>query len=202
MENEEEILRNDAWNKAIHSFGKAYIFSKRARFYNRWIRFVTILGVVVPVMIGATASGYGFNSEILKHTINISIPLTIIQLIISIFALVNNWSDYLSYSLEATNDYGNLSEAFKKMGKNPPNEIKYLKHQLELLETKYSLRGDQDSKYGLNERELRKGMRYALREFQRKCIGCDKIPLSNEPTDCGVCGNFKRNIIQKLLFHG
>ncbi|GGF49732.1 mobilome CxxCx(11)CxxC protein [Echinicola rosea] len=202
MTNEVEILRRDAWDKAIHSFGKAYIFSKRAEFYNRWIRFVTILGIIVPVTIGATASGYGFNSEILKHTIAISIPLTILQLIISVFALVNNWSDYLSYSLEATNDYGNLSKAFKKLGKNPPKDIPDLKHQLELLETKYNSRSDQDSKYGPKERELRKGMRYALREFQRQCIGCKTTPLSVESTDCEVCGNFKRNIIQKLLVHG
>ncbi len=199
---EEELLRKDAWDKAIHSFGKAYIFSKRAEFYTRWIRFVTILGIIVPVTIGATASGYGFDSEILKWTINISIPLTILQLIISVFALVHNWSDYLSYSLDATNDYGNLSAALKKLGKNPPNDIEELKHQLELLETKYNSRSDQDSKYGLKERELRKGMRYALREFQRQCIGCKRTPLSAESTDCNVCGNFKRNMIDKLLFHG
>src|SRR5690606_11440001 len=128
-------------------------------------------------------------------------PLTIFQLIVSVFALVNNWSDNLSYSLEATNEYGNLSEDFKKLGKNPPNKTQELKHQLEILETKYNARSDQDSKYGLKERELRKGMRFSLREFQRPCMGCKNAPLSVESTDCEVCGKFNRNIIQKILFH-
>ena len=202
MTQEEKNLRNEAWEKAIHSFGKSYIFGKRAVFYNRWIRFLTILGIVVPVTIGATASGYGFDSEILKQTIKISIPLTIFQLIISVFSIVNSWSENLSYSLEATNDYGNLSEDFKKLGKNPPKKIGKLKHQLEILETKYYSRSDQDSKLNLKDRELRKGMRYALREFQRECVGCEKKPLSMESTNCEVCGKFKRNIIQKLLFNG
>lgn len=202
MNEEEQILRTDAWDKAIHSFGNAYIFSKRADFYKKWIRFVTILGIIVPLTIGATASGYGFNSEILKQTISISIPLTIIQLIISVFALVNNWSDNLSYSLEATNDYGNLSEKFKKLGKYPPNETHILKQQVEITETKYNSRNAQDSKYCIKERELRKGMKYALREFQRPCLGCKKTPVSIIPTECDVCGKFKRNLIQKILFHG
>src|SRR5690606_29624111 len=93
MTQEEENLRKEAWDKAIHSFGKSYIFGKRAVFYNRWIRFLTILGIIVPVTIGATASGYGFDSEILKQTISISIPLTIFQLIISVFSIVNSWSE-------------------------------------------------------------------------------------------------------------
>lgn len=202
MTPEEELLRKEAWDKAIHSFGKGYIFSKRAIFFKNWIRFVTILGIIVPVTIGATASGYGLNSQILKYTINISIPLTILQLFISVFALANKWDDNLSYSLEANNDYGNLSDSFKKLGKNPPKNIQDFRHQIEILETKYNLRCDQDSKYSLKERELRMGMRYSLREFQRQCIGCEKVPVSIESTDCDVCGKFNRNLIQKILYHG
>ncbi|RLJ33809.1 mobilome CxxCx(11)CxxC protein [Chryseobacterium sp. 7] len=198
----EEQLRVDSWDNSIQTFGKSYIFSKRAQFYSNWNRFLAILGIVVPLTIGATASGYGFNSEILKNTIAISIPLSIIQLIISAFALVNNWNDNLSYSLEAVNDYNSLSDNFKKLGKNPPNSFEEFSRTFEILETKMSSRADNDAKYSLKERELRKGMRYALREFQRQCVGCNKVPLSISSTDCEVCGKFERSLIHKILFHG
>lgn len=200
--NKEEILRIDSWNNAIQAFGKSYIFSKRAQFYSKWNRFLAIFGIIVPLTIGATASGYGLDSEILKKTLAISIPLSIIQLIISAFALVNNWNDNLSYSLEAVNDYNNLSDNFKKLGKNPSEDYNEFLKAYEILETKMTSRSENDAKYNLNERELRKGMRYALREFQRKCVGCNKVPTSMESTDCNICGNFKRSLINKILFHG
>lgn len=202
MTEEEDLLRREALEKAIHSFGKAYIFTKRTEFYKKWIRFVTILGIAVPVTIGATATGYGIDSEVLKQTIAISIPLTGFQLLVSIFSVVNNWSDNLSYSLEATNDYGSLSENFKKLGRNHLSKIDDFKHKLEILEIKYNSRSDQDTKYGLKERELRKGMNFSLREFQIACLGCGKTPLSSKSTNCEVCGNYKRNLIQKTLFNG
>lgn len=200
--NKEENLRIDSWNNSIQAFGKSYIFIKRAQFYCNWNRFLTIMGIVVPLTIGATASGYGFDSEILKNTIAISIPLSIIQLIISAFALVNNWNDNLSYSLEAVNDYNSLSDGFKKLGKNPPENYNEFLKAFEILETKMTSRSENDAKYNIKERELRKGMRYALREFQRKCVGCDKIPISITSTDCEVCGNYNRSLIHKILFHG
>lgn len=202
MTQQEQIFRKEAWDKAIQSFGKSYIFSQRTVFYNNWIRFLTILGIIVPVFIGATASGYGIDSDILKWTINISIPLTILQLVISVFSIVNRWSENLSYSIEATNDYANLSEEFKKLGKNPPSDLKLLEHKIDILNTKYNLRNDQDSKFQIKELERRKGMRYALREFQRTCIGCKEVPLSLESTDCEVCGNYEKSLINKLLFNG
>lgn len=202
MSEKEAIIRRESWDRAINSFGKAFIFGKRAEFYKKWIRFLTILGIIVPILVGAVATGYGLDSSILKNVINITIPITIIQLVISIIAIVNNWNDYLSYSLEATNDYGNLSENFKKLGKNPPIDEQKLEHKFEILDTKYLLRTEQDSKYGLKDKELRKAMRYALREFQRKCVGCEEVPLSMKSTECEICGNFNRNKLQKLIYHG
>ena len=92
--------------------------------------------------------------------------MSIIQLIISAFALVNNWNDNLSYSLEAVNDYNSSRIILKKLGKNPPNSFEEFSRTFEILETKMSSRADNDAKYSLKERALRKGMRYALREFK------------------------------------
>ncbi|PKD21814.1 hypothetical protein APR41_02205 [Salegentibacter salinarum] len=198
----EEILRKESWNKALQSFGKAYIFSQRAEFYKKWIRSLTWLGIIIPLMIGGIAMGYGYNSSILDIALSITIPVITLQLGISAFALVNNWSDYLSYSLEATNDYNSLSESFKKIAINPPKDSYEHQKLYDILETKYSLRMQQDSKYGLKDRELRRGMRSGLREFQRECVACRETPLSMQSTSCQICGNFTRNLIQRIFYHG
>jgi mobilome CxxCx(11)CxxC protein len=195
-------LRQDSWENSIHSFGKAYIFNKRAERYGVLLNSLKVFGIVVPVTIGATASGYGFDSELLKWTITISIPLTIIQLIYSVFAVVYKWDDNLGYAYETVKDHNNLSDDFKKLGKLPPENYDDLNNKFNILETKLRSRVEQDFKHGLTERELRMGMRFALREFKKQCYGCNQIPISMESTDCDVCGKFKRNLIQKIFNYG
>lgn len=192
-------LRQDCWDNSLQSFGKSYIFSKRADHFGHLISSLKVFGIIVPVAVGATASGYGFNSEILKYTIAISIPLSIIQLIISVFAVVNKWDDNLSYSFESVIDHNVLSDEFKKLGKLPPEDFITFSHEFEILETRLKSRIGQDSKFNIKERELRMGMRYALREFQRPCVGCKIVPLSMESTSCDVCGKFKYKFLKKLL---
>jgi mobilome CxxCx(11)CxxC protein len=191
-------LRQECWDNSLQSFGKAYIFSKRAEKYGRRINSLKIFGIIVPVAVGATATGYGFGSEILKLTIGISVPLIIIQLIISVFAVVHKWDNKLAYSYESVISHNNLSDEFKKLGKLPPDNFNSLQYNYDIIEAKYKARIEQDSKHGIKERELRMGMRNALREFQRKCVGCEKIPLSMESTDCDVCGKFRSKIYNKL----
>lgn len=42
------------------------------------------------------------------------------------------------------------------------------------------------------------GMRFALREFQRECVGCKITPLSMEYSECTVCGKFNDNLKNRL----
>ena len=82
METEEEKinkLRQYCWDNSLQTFGTSYIFSKRAYHFERLISSLKIFGIIVPIAVGATAIGYGFNSDILKYSIAISIPLTIIE---------------------------------------------------------------------------------------------------------------------------
>jgi rRNA maturation endonuclease Nob1 len=46
--------------------------------------------------------------------------------------------------------------------------------------------------------ELRMGMRYALREFQKECVGCSETPTSMEKSNCNVCGKFKDTLYNRL----
>jgi mobilome CxxCx(11)CxxC protein len=188
-------LRQDCWNESLQSFGKAYIFDKRAQRYSFYINLLKVFGIVVPVTVGATAIGYGFDSVLLKYSIALAIPLTIAQLIFSVCAIVYKWDDELSYSYEASQELSTLSDKFKRLAKTPPDDFKDFEHEFEILNTIIKTRNQQSSKHNLREWELRMGMRYSLREYQRKCAGCGEIPKSMEPTKCDVCGNFNKSKI-------
>jgi len=45
-----------------------------------------------------------------------------------------------------------------------------------------------DHKMNITEKERRFGMRHALFQFQRECVGCGKIPSLRKPEKCDVCG--------------
>lgn len=87
METEEQKilrLKTKCFDNSFHSFGKAYIFEKRSQQYNKLINWLTVLGIIVPVSIGVTSIGYGLDNNFLKNLIAFSIPISIIQLLISL----------------------------------------------------------------------------------------------------------------------
>jgi mobilome CxxCx(11)CxxC protein len=183
-------LRLECWHRAFNAFGHGYIFDKRANKYGIRINLLKVFGLLVPATVGSTAIGYGYNNEVLKSLIALAIPLTIIQFVISVLAIIYKWDDELSYSFEASQSYNTLHDNFEKLGGFPPIDYEQLRIKYDLLNTEYNLRQQQDSKHIIKEWELRKGMRSSLRDKQRKCVGCNLIPLSMESTDCYVCGRF------------
>lgn len=194
METPEQIydkVRGNCWDKAIHSFGYSYIFNLRINKYSRYNKALKFYALVFPALVGLIAFGYKTeHPEILDITITIAVPLTIIQFVFSILAITKEWDNELLYSVEASQNYNNLSDKFKKLAENPPQDAANLKQQFELIDVLYNSRNQQDSKHGLTEKELRRGMRYALREFKIPCASCNQIPNDMKSIKCGVCGNF------------
>lgn len=189
-ENLHDKLRIKCHDNAFHCFGYQYIFDRRAQYYSKVVNLLKVLGILVPATIGATALGYGINSNILKSTVAIAIPLTIVQFIMSTIAVIYKWDDELSYAFEASQHYNTLYREFKKLGEFPPSEYESLNGLYDLIDIQYNSRAQQDSKHNIKEWQLRRGMRFSLREFQRSCQGCGKTPISMESTKCPVCGNY------------
>lgn len=201
MEKEEfkiERLRIKAHDNGFHSYGKAYIFEKRANHYGKLISYITVLGILVPVTIGATAMGYGLNNNFLKAIMAIAIPVSILQLLISIISVVYKWSDELSYANEAAQAHYFLNDRFKKLAEFPPSNFAEFDLNFEIINTRLKARNEQDSKHIIKDWEYRMGMRFALREYQKECIGCKETPTSMEFSDCPVCGKFKNSLINRL----
>ena len=61
-----EKLRITCWNNATNAFGMAYIFDKKAQRHGFYTNMLKVLGIIVPVTVGATATGYGLDSNFLK----------------------------------------------------------------------------------------------------------------------------------------
>ena len=192
MTDQEKIdkIKLESSDKAFHSFGYSYIFTKRIKCYLRYINVLKFFGIVVPLTVGALAIGYGVKPAMVVISITIAIPLTIIQLIISTLSIVYKWDDELAYAFEANQDYSHLYDEYTKLYKFPLSNITELEKQFEILKTKHNNRENQDSKHNITEKELRMGMRYSLRQNKKECAGCNIVPTTMVSSKCGICGNF------------
>ena len=191
IDNEDiDKLKGDCWNNALHSFGTAYIYSKRSVFISRLLKGNNFLGIIVPVLIGGIATSYTLSLDSLNTILIIAAPVSLLQLVMSVLSLTNKWDDSYSYYLESTNDNSSLCDDFKNLAKYPPKKLTEFKTKIQLIEVKYDIRNNNDVKYPLNAKEKREAMRYSLRNFQRTCAGCNLIPTEMTPTNCGVCGKF------------
>ncbi|MDD2819710.1 MAG: hypothetical protein PHW29_00455 [Flavobacterium sp.] len=183
-------LRQDAWNEALHSFGYGYIYTLRGGSLSKKLNLITFLGIVIPLLIGAIVTTYGVNSPLLFYMLWVAGPLSILQLVISVWAVVNNWNSSFAYYLETSLDNYKLANDYEEIGKYPDKTVIGLKTQLEKINVLRDNRDKQDNRYPLKDFEKRKGMRYALRKYKRDCAGCNIKPVNMKSSDCGVCGNF------------
>lgn len=182
-----EVLRKDCWIQAIYTFGTAYIFEQRQHKFRKYLRGITFLGIAVPLSVGGVVGSFGINSRFLPYLLGVAGVLGVVQLILSLWAIVAKWDDELAYSLESMTDNNRLSAGFERLGKISPSDIKL---RFEILQAENQARINSDNKQGINDKEKRMGMRASLRQFQKECSGCGLKPTSMVASDCDVCGNF------------
>ena len=192
MTDQEKVdkIKLESSDKAFHAFGYSYIFTRRIKWYLRYINALKFFGIIVPLTVGALAIGYKFTNDILFVSIAIAIPVTILQLILSTLSIVYKWDDELAYAFETNQDYNHLYDDYTKLYKFSPSNINELEKQFEVLNAKNKIRETQDLKHNITEKELRRGMRYSLREHKKECAGCKLVPTTMKAQKCGVCGNF------------
>ncbi len=178
------------WERAVDTFGTGKIFVERATSYRRKLNALAYLGIVVPATVGVTALTYGLNWQSLSIVAGVAAFLGIVQLLVSISSIVNAWPTELEYSNESGAENLALSARFKNLAQTAANPPADLQQQFETLVAQDEARSKQDSKKGVTERELRKAHRYGLRQYQRRCVGCETVPTDMKSTNCGICGRF------------
>lgn len=187
---EKDKILVDLWNKSLHAYGTNYLYEIRFKKYRILLRILAFLGLAVPVAIGGIYMSYSSNQKLLSLALVIGSAIGIVQLLMSLLSLTNSWSDSLSSSSESKSANFDLFREFEQLAKFPPTNDDELKNKYSILTTIERAREQQDAKNALSEKEMRKGMRWALRYFNRGCVTCNQIPTSMKPTKCDTCGNF------------
>ena len=151
----------------------------------KWTR---VLGILIPVLLGGIVTSYYTDSQIMKLALFITAPLALIQLGLStVLTVLGSDGQLSSYSRKSV-EYNLLNSEFEHLGKFPDDNYESYSKKYEILLERE--RGVSKDNSNIKDKELRMGMRYALRNYRRACAGCGQTPVSMKPTNCEVCGNF------------
>lgn len=185
--NDIDALRQLCWTRALEAYGTAYIFERRARRLKLWLRLLTFIGFLPALVVGAfVLSSFGLVGVVVVSATIIAI----LQFVASFWALVAQWVDTYGYSVESMSANNSLSDRYGNLARTPPDELALMRALFESIETEDQSRRNLDYRQSLTDKEKRRGMRAALRQYRRSCAHCNQIPASMTATDCGVCGNF------------
>lgn len=187
-------LRGMCWDRALESYGTAFIYEQRALRLRRQLRILTYLGMVVPGAVGLVVLSFG-NPSFLPIVLIVAGILGLVQFLGSVWSVVSRWDDSYAYALESVTSNYYLSDKYRELGEDPPSDLSAFETRLASLEKVDRPRRDADYRQGVTKEEKRMGMRAGLHKFQRECAQCGKAPPSMEPSGCDVCGNFKRRIL-------
>lgn len=187
-----EDLKNkiihDCWDKALDCFGYSYIYSKRITKIDNILKWTRVLGILIPVLLGGITASYYANTYMMQLALFITAPLAIAQLGLSTILIVLGSDGQLTDYTNKAVEHSLLNSEFEHLAKIPDADYNsYSKRYEILLERERALSKGNSN---LKDKELRMGMRAALRNYRRECAGCNIAPTSMTPTKCDVCGNF------------
>lgn len=191
--------RRSCHESALRCFATAYIFECRAAPLRVALKLLTFSSLVGPLSIGALVIAVGSTAELISWAIFVAAFLSIIQIILSLWSLVAQWRENLSYYLESKADNYQLADRFYELGNNTVYYEDKWRTEFTVLDALSNNRSHLDLRYDITDEEKRMGMRAALREYQRECIECKSIPTSLQSSNCSVCGNFKKRSIKWLV---
>lgn len=185
-----DVQLKDCWHRAIFAYGTAELFGLRARSYRRLLNAISALGIAVPLLLGGAVMTYGTSAPYLTEAAFAAGTIALAQLALSGLSVVYGWPAALEYALDSSIDNKAISEKFKQLGSLANSlPVDFDARYRELIAAD-NARRSQDGKAGVNDKELRRGHRAALRQFQKECSGCGIVPLSMQSTDCDICGRF------------
>jgi mobilome CxxCx(11)CxxC protein len=182
--------RQDCWNQALYAFGTAYIFEKRLSRARRSVRILTYMRLAVPIAIGGIVVAF-FSASWLQPYLVVLIVigslLGTLFLVLTVWSLVANWNDTISFSATSAAENRRLASRFEALGQSPPSDFDI---QFQLLRVENTRRQEADIQKEITEEEMRMITRAGLRQYQRACVECQKVPRDMIATTCPICGRF------------
>jgi mobilome CxxCx(11)CxxC protein len=133
---------------------------------------------------------HGLGPNYLRTFLFVVGVVSVSEALVSLWSLVFTWADDLSYSQRSAAENLALSSAFRELAQQCENLPSDFDVKFAALRSTDEARRAQDVEKRVSEKELRYGHRAGLRQFQRECEGCKKVPTSMDSTDCNICGKF------------
>lgn len=187
-------IREQSWNRALHSYGTGHIFRRRADKLRDRLRWLSFMGIVVPLLVGGVVLSFGTEFEHIGVVLAVAGIAGLAQLALSAWALTSDWQNSYAYAIGSSSANRRVSKRFETIAANPPSDLAAFQKEYQLLEVEDQARRDLDNQRGVTSEEERAGMRVALRKFRRECASCGKVPQSTQPTSCPVCGDFPKRL--------
>ncbi|WP_373696240.1 mobilome CxxCx(11)CxxC protein [Actinomycetospora flava] len=182
---------DDARDRAFHAWATGYIFEKRAQALRKKLQLVSFLGLVVPLVVGGLALSYGVGFSALPVIIIVGSAIGIAQAVVALWSLVATWVEAYDHAVRSAVNNKALTREFEGVARALTiHDSAAAEIELRTLEARDDAQRDLDTRAGVTEPQKREGMRSALLRTQRKCVRCEKIPESMQPTECGVCGDY------------
>ena len=84
---ETDQICNECWDRALHAFGTAQIFLRRARWHEQALRYLSFVAVAVPVIVGVLVMTFG-TGEYLPWVLGLAGALGAVQVVVSVWSVV------------------------------------------------------------------------------------------------------------------
>lgn len=184
---DEASIRKKCDDYAFYSYGTTRIFQKReAKLKSRRV-LITFLGIVVPVMLGATAAAFGAEWKWLPYVVTLAGVATIVQLYFSCWSIVARWDEQYA---SAVDSMLNNTTLYNKWNSLAGSSSTKLADEFEKTEEEYKRQELKDLAQSVTDKEIRYAAREAYKYFKKQCHICGEIPTTSKATKCDGCGNF------------
>jgi mobilome CxxCx(11)CxxC protein len=183
--------------RALDAYATAAIFERRARKYRRLVRWLTFVGLLIPVAIGGIALASYKDPRYLDEAVLIGATVGVIMGVFSLWSVVANWPENLDYSSASNADNHRLSDQLKALARQaatPPADFEIRYKELTTLD---EVQNVADIRRDISDGEKIYGHRAALLQFKRQCDVCGETPLTMKMPffpwkRCPRCGGVKK----------
>jgi mobilome CxxCx(11)CxxC protein len=178
------------WDRACDCFATAKIFERRALRYREKLDWLSYIGIGVPAIFGAMVIAWGKSVLVIQPLMFIVALLGIIQVALSVASLIRRWPEEHAYANRSAASNYQLSDEFKILAPDSVAPSATFTHDLQNLLARDQAQSQNDTERHVTDKEKSWGHRHALRQFQRSCVMCNKVPENMQPTGCNQCGDF------------
>lgn len=188
----ENEIRSTAWDNALYCHGTYIIFSRRLKCFRYLTRLRDFWGFAIPIILSVIAGSdtLSLSDEYLKYLKILLGVAALVQILISLWAVLSRWDDGLAYSQRAVRDAYEMRRAWVVIGRGQVSDIGA---EFATRTKQQDVIDSHDIGQDISTKEKCLGMRNGLIEYRRQCAGCKTIPSSRRllwrpKTKCVVCG--------------